>query len=101
MRKRPHRPVVHGDPALGQFGAKPAQGKIRLGPLQQPVPVLASQLARFVPPIFPGEGLPVARWRCNHSTAVLIATPKRRAAALHDSPSRSTAVTKRVRKSIE
>jgi hypothetical protein len=46
----PHRPVIDLQPALGEFGDKPAQGEVLcLGALQQPITVLSRNPLRLVP----------------------------------------------------
>ena len=98
MNEAPDLNIIDLDPALRQLGNQAPQREVPRRPLQQ---VHTRQDPTRWPPICPGATLPVTRPRRTHLIAVLIATPKRAAAAWRDIPSRSTAATTRSRKSIE
>jgi hypothetical protein len=50
----PDRPIIDLQPALGEFGDKPAQGEVPcLGALQQPSAMLARNCLRLVPTHLP------------------------------------------------
>jgi hypothetical protein len=101
MDELPDRAIIL-EPAPGEFGHQPAQGEVSIfDPPKQPQAVFARNLFRLMPPILPGATLPVSRWRFTQLMAVLIPTPNRLAARLHDIPPLTTAATTRFRRSIE